>query len=966
TPRRRRAEQDAVVAYLREHPYDQCFYALDLENGTEPWIAPVFYTAGLHNPPTPPAFHPETGALYTFCRSALTYYVRGVRRYNALGRIDRETGRLDFTWPERDDERSWYAFPMIGDETQALSLMGETLVGNHQGMLGGLDLETGRAFAIWAGRDTYGGIFGPGAVEGGFDRARALAQEGYLTGMPNEWHGPDRSICAVAAGRLFWVVGSQVVCLGGPEVPRGSGAGTKPPSPKKSELPWCVAGGNVASKGGGQFDETQEEIVLTPEKLGAFVGHTAPQEVRRAGTQRARRLRALLRDEVLELVERGPWAPFVVELGISGEERHFWRTAETMQIVALALPHLGSDTRDKAVAFLDALWEGGAPLRKAVCDDAGRRREPYDLGPGMKEFAGRKIDYRATVEDLYAVWAYARYAERWDRVLRDVDGVRDIVADFAQADKPFPHDGTHDEAEHLNRQIAGAWAAVRLFRRAGDDKNAEAALALLAKLATKRIHHERADRRLIRPTRTASKGLHQAKVPRYVGLVPEVAALLREYAGEALERNVRALRRGVPLWYQAYGERMIGGENYISPPHLSRAVFAAWADGCAAPAEDLAAKLDQPWCKADLYYIEKLTATLRRLEEENSDRSLGSDSRVSERVHAFYYPWYSNPETDGAYAHWRMGQFVKEGTAKQYPGGEDVAANFYPALGCYSSNSARDIAAHMQMLRRAGVGAICTSWWGIGDYSDKVVPKLLDGASEHGVTVCFHIEPFPGRNATTTREAIVYIIDKYGSHPAFYRHGAGRGRPMFYVYDSYLTPAEEWATVLAPEGRNSIRGTRYDAIVIGLWVKQREEAFMLEGGFDGFYTYFATEGFTYGSTPANWPRLAQWAERHGKLFIPCVGPGYDDTRIRPWNGRNTRSRENGAYYDREFEAAIAAGPEIIGVTSFNEWHEGTQIEPAVPKQIPGYRYEDYRPREPEYYLDRTRYWAQRFLSTGAR
>ncbi len=48
-------------------------------------------------------------------------------------------------------------------------------------------------------------------------------------------------------------------------------------------------------------------------------------------------------------------------------------------------------------------------------------------------------------------------------------------------------------------------------------------------------------------------------------------------------------------------------------------------------------------------------------------------------------------------------------------------------------------------------------------------------------------------------------------------------RPMFYVYDSYLTKSEEWATILAPDGENTLRGTKYDSIMIGLWVKRNEE-----------------------------------------------------------------------------------------------------------------------------------------------
>ena len=183
---------------------------------------------------------------------------------------------------------------------------------------------------------------------------------------------------------------------------------------------------------------------------------------------------------------------------------------------------------------------------------------------------------------------------------------------------------------------------------------------------------------------------------------------------------------------------------------------------------------------------------------------------------------------------------------------------------------------------------------------------------------------------------------------------------MIYVYDSYLTPAEDWARLLAPDGEITIRGTDSDAVMIGLWVRQDEGDFFLGGGFDGFYTYFGSDGFTWGSTSTNWAALADFARQNDLQFVPCAGPGYIDTRIRPWNARTTRSRENGTYYDRMFQAAIDCRPSRIGITSFNEWHEGTQIEPAVPKTIPGYKYEDYSPREPDFYLERTRYWSNRF------
>lgn len=333
---------------------------------------------------------------------------------------------------------------------------------------------------------------------------------------------------------------------------------------------------------------------------------------------------------------------------------------------------------------------------------------------------------------------------------------------------------------------------------------------------------------------------------------------------------------------------------------------------------------------------------------------------LNRKVHAFYYGWYGNPETDGHYSNWNHQMAVRSGPPKRFPGGASIGADFYPQLGCYSANDKDTLAAHMGHLERAGVGVIAVSWWGKDTFTDKTLAGIFEAAGRHGIKVSFHIEPFPGRSAATTRHAMAYLLDKYGRHEALYRDEARGNRPLFYVYDSYHIPAKEWAAILSPAGAETIRGTPHDALVIGLWVKEKEAAYMLTGGFDGFYTYFATTGFTYGSTPAHWKGLSRWARQNGLIFIPCVGPGYEDRRIRPWNGRNARYREKGAYYARMFQAAIEAAPPIIGITSFNEWHEGTQIEPAVPKKIDTFTYLDYSPLPPEHYLDLTREWCERF------
>ena len=156
---------------------------------------------------------------------------------------------------------------------------------------------------------------------------------------------------------------------------------------------------------------------------------------------------------------------------------------------------------------------------------------------------------------------------------------------------------------------------------------------------------------------------------------------------------------------------------------------------------------------------------------------------------AFYYPWYGNPATDGAYANWNHPVAVRNEPPRSFPGGEDIGANYYPALGCYSANDPNLLEEHMRQLRRAGIGVLCVSWWGRDTFTDRALPGLFRAAEKAGLLINFHLEPFPGRNATTTRAALKYLIDRYGDSPACHRLPEFGNRPVVFVYDSYLTPA---------------------------------------------------------------------------------------------------------------------------------------------------------------------------------
>jgi len=328
---------------------------------------------------------------------------------------------------------------------------------------------------------------------------------------------------------------------------------------------------------------------------------------------------------------------------------------------------------------------------------------------------------------------------------------------------------------------------------------------------------------------------------------------------------------------------------------------------------------------------------------------------VDYRVHTYYYGWYGNAENgdERAWNHSVIPHWIDTtwNNVEPYAGGDDVGSNFYPELANYSSKDPEVIDTHMQQIRDAGIGVVAISWWGKDNYTDHSVSMLLNSAQKYGLKLIFHMEPFYNTVEELT-EQLDYMADSYLQHPAIFKID---GLPLYYLYNSFQLKHDEWSSILNEDSETSIRNTSKDGIFISLWTTQFDGEFAVKSCFDGIYTYFASDGFAYGSTTSNWPDMATFARDNDLIYIPCVGPGYIDTRIRPWNEKTTKNREGGKYYEEMYAAAVNTGADFIGITSFNEWHEGTQIEPAVPKSIPSFTYEDYGAEtDPAFYIKKSR------------
>jgi glycoprotein endo-alpha-1,2-mannosidase len=330
--------------------------------------------------------------------------------------------------------------------------------------------------------------------------------------------------------------------------------------------------------------------------------------------------------------------------------------------------------------------------------------------------------------------------------------------------------------------------------------------------------------------------------------------------------------------------------------------------------------------------------------------SASTGGYLASNVTAFFYAWYGSDAHDTSWRHWNQ-------NGHKPP--DDIASIYYPEDGAFSSRDPAILAKQMAQLRSAHIGVICVSWWGQGGWDDQTLPAIFDAAAKEGIKVDFHLEPYSGQTAASVVADIHYLLAKWGSNPALYRvarptaaSAATAPRPVFYVFAPTRLVAADLAAGLA-----GLRGTPDDAIVM---LHSPSVATAKRLGGDGVYQYNSL------ADPATFSGMVADCQAANVICAPDVSPGFDDS-VAVATGVLVQPRADGARYDAMWTAAIAAGPEWVGVVTFNEWHEGTQIEPAVDRVTATRTYKGYEgawgvtgAAAPNVYLDRTAYWVSRY------
>ena len=304
--------------------------------------------------------------------------------------------------------------------------------------------------------------------------------------------------------------------------------------------------------------------------------------------------------------------------------------------------------------------------------------------------------------------------------------------------------------------------------------------------------------------------------------------------------------------------------------------------------------------------------------------------QIDYKIGAYYYPWYYNDFHGGHYLR------------------ERLVPTQQPALGEYNDRDEAVIGQHLAWSHAGNVSFWAASWWGPGSREDVT---LLDHILVHPDLGDFEIAILyetTGRTYDFTDYSnlgpdVAYLAEHYFDHPNYLTID---GRPALFVYLTRVMSHNGTLESSMNAMRAAASAVGFDLYVVG------DQVFGSPPGSPGeialldaitnydVYGSMGAAGYAgqgrvddYYAAQAGWKIMAGLT---GAAFIPAITPGFNDRAVREGHDATSRMLTAEAEFGSLFRAMIRGAKKhvdrdvgnMIMVTTWNEWHEDTQIEPT--------------------------------------
>lgn len=296
---------------------------------------------------------------------------------------------------------------------------------------------------------------------------------------------------------------------------------------------------------------------------------------------------------------------------------------------------------------------------------------------------------------------------------------------------------------------------------------------------------------------------------------------------------------------------------------------------------------------------------------------------------AHYMPWFATKEVSGEWGwHWTMNHF--DPGQKRWDDQREIASHDYPLIGPYDSGDDHAIECQALLMKLAGLDGVIIDWHGLSDLNDHAqnhrnTLKLIAWVKKAGLkfAVCYEdqaVKPLKkGDDEKQAKKDLEWAEKNFFADPGYVRQN---GRPVLLVFGPQHL---QWKFDLPSK-----------PLVFGL------PHLAGQHGLDGAFGWPPVAGGK-SLSPEQWKKELGLVYARGQPFIATAFPGFKDIYKLAgvhdsYGGIDSRK---GRTFAESLDLAMKSGSFIIQIATWNDYGEGTMIEPT---RNQGYRRLEALPR----------------------
>lgn len=303
------------------------------------------------------------------------------------------------------------------------------------------------------------------------------------------------------------------------------------------------------------------------------------------------------------------------------------------------------------------------------------------------------------------------------------------------------------------------------------------------------------------------------------------------------------------------------------------------------------------------------------------DASPNATQPAQRLILAHYMPWFTaKPFSEQWGWHWTMGHFDPEQSAN---GQREIASEFHPLIGPYDSGDPHVLEYHLLLMKLAGIDGVIVDWYGLEDFNDYALlhrntTRLVEQVErlQMKLVICYEDQTIPalvrGKRIASSdqishaKREITWLAKHWFPLASYVKLDE---RPVLLSFGHAGLHDDEWQKCFDELNANIAYFSEHD---------RRSSAV---GAFDWPIPSVGiqhTEQFTDRSP--DWPHA-----------IPVVYPRFIDiyAKAKVNDGYGRIEDNAGKTFQVTMRRAIQSRARIVQLATWNDWGEGTQIEPSV-------------------------------------